>query len=129
MKSILVFAATRRILSQVEIRLQLREVIPGDVSRRESVISELLGCCVFRPGSDASAAREAMRFFYWYELEQYDLNRISADDFYDSALPIFVRFCEGAPRDMTDEDQKICKLINTTLYSPTRDPLAQVLKK
>lgn len=127
MKTIVVSAGTRSILQRQEILATLKEVVSGSEREREDIIGELLLHCVFRERNEVLLVKEAMRFFFWHKLEQYKLDRISEEEFVELTYPVFVRFCEGPPRECTAEDEKIVRLMNALLYSLDRDPLARTL--
>ena len=128
MKTIVTFAATRSLLSEAEILRALREVVPATDKEREQIIGGLLDCCVLRRSKESVLARDAMRFFFWYTFEQHILGRTSEERFVANTYPVFVRFCEGAPRESTTEDVKIARLMNAALYTRERDPLARILR-
>ena len=127
MTSIVVSAGVRNLLSQATISSMLERVTAGNDALREGVIDDFLEQCVFRDFEERRTTRDALRYFYWYTLEQVRLGRKNEADFVRYASPVFIRFCEGSPREMSDEDRKIARLIMATLYLPERDPLAQAL--
>ncbi len=128
MKTIVTSALTRNLLSEEEILRSLREVVPAADKERERIIGGFLDCCVLRSSEESVLARDAMRFFFWYTLEQHILGRISEERFVANTYPVFVRFCEGAPRESTAEDVKRARLMNAALYTRERDPLARALR-
>ncbi len=127
METIVVSAGTRSLFTREEILALLRDVISSNEHEREHIIGSLLEHCVFRERDEAVLARDTMRFFFWHKLEQYKLDRVSEEEFVELAYPVFVRFCEGVPRECTQEDTKILRLINSVLYTADRDPLARTL--
>ena len=127
MKSIVVSAGTRTLMTQAEILSALRHVVVASDAEREHVIRSFLEHCVLRNPEESVLARDAMRFHFWFLLEQYKLERITKECFVASTYPTFVRFCEGVPRESTAEDVKIIRLMSAVLYSTDRDPLARTL--
>ena len=127
MKNIVVSAGTRSILAREEILASLKKVVGRDDKEREDIIGSFLEHCVLRSHEESVLARDAMRFHFWFLLEQYKLERITEECFIASTYPTFVRFCEGVPRESTAEDIKIIRLMSAVLYSPDRDPLARTL--
>ncbi len=127
MKSIVVSVGTRSLLSHEAILASLKQIVASTDKEREDIIGSFLAHCVLRSHDESVLARDAMRFFFWYSLEQQALGRVSEENFVATTYPVFVRFCEGAPRESTAEDLKIARLINAALYSRERDPLARTL--
>ena len=128
MRRIVVTVGTRSVLRREEILALLSQAASAIENEREHIIAQFLEHCVFRDAEKSLFARDAMRFFFWYMLEQYNLGRIAEEKFVATTYPVFVRFCESAPRESTAEDIKIARLMNAALYSTDRDPLARTLR-
>lgn len=127
MKTTVISAGTRSLMSKEEVHAALDKVIVATDKEREGIIGTFLDHCVLRSPEESVLTKDAMRFFFWYSLEQHILGRISEENFVANSYPVFVRFCEGVPRECTDEDLKIARLMNAGLYRPNRDPLACTL--
>ncbi len=116
MKNIVVSVGTRSLLSREAILASLKQIVASTDKEREDIIGGLLDHCVLRSRDESVLARDAMRFFFWYLLKQHTLGRISEESFVATTYPVFVRFCEGAPRESTAEDMKVARLMNAALY-------------
>lgn len=114
-------------MAKEEILCALRHVVAATNKEREDITLSFIEHCVLRSPLESLRARDTMRFFFWYSFEQYSLGRITPENFVVTTYPVFVRFCEGVPRESTTEDIKIIRLINAVLYSRERDPLARTL--
>ena len=97
----------------------LENALSGGEHVREDVLSTLLEHCVAFP--QVTEVKDAMRWAYWYWLEQVNLGRTTADEFRVKARAVFIRFCAGMLREMTEADIKITRLILANLYIPARD--------
>ena len=127
MKNIIVSAGTRSVLAREAILASLKEVVALKNKEREDIIGSFLDHCVLRNHEESVSARDAMRFHFWFSLEQCLLQRTTEERFIAVTYPVFVRFCEGLPRESTAEDVKIWRLMSAGLYSTDRDPLARTL--
>ena len=111
-------------LDEEQVVYLLENALLGNERMREDVISTLLEHCVAYPLM--TEVKDAMRWAYWFWLEQLELGRTTGDEFSVKARAVFVRFCAGMPREMSEGDIKIVRLILANLYSVERDPFVLI---